>query len=95
MMMLICTSNTKATFEAQFMEKLNNTECWLNKRGAYKKVCIFHAFQFRTYGCQSFAQFDYKNSPGSLESGKVIHISGSRYGLKLKCPLMMPTDKQI
>ena len=44
MMMLICTSNTKATFEAPFMEKLNNTEGWLNKRVAYKKGVYFSCF---------------------------------------------------
>ena len=41
MMMLILIkqhpSNTQATFEAQFMKKLSNTEAGLKKNVAYKK----------------------------------------------------------
>ena len=40
MMVLACISNTYATFEAQFMKKLNNTEVELEKSDDYKKrVC--------------------------------------------------------
>ena len=37
MMVLTCISNTYATFEAQFMKKLNNTEVELEKCDDYKK----------------------------------------------------------
>ena len=42
MMILIC-SNTSATFEAQFMKKLTNTEAKLKKkRDLQKKQRVFH-----------------------------------------------------
>ena len=37
MMMVICISNAKATFEAQYMKKLSNTEAEMKKSVAYKK----------------------------------------------------------
>ena len=37
MMMVICVSNAKATFEAQYMKKLSNTEAEMKKSVAYKK----------------------------------------------------------
>ena len=55
MMMLICIKqhhshksvsydygNTQATFEAQFMKKLSNTEAGLKKSVAYKKKRVVH-----------------------------------------------------
>ena len=37
-------SSTKATFKAQFMKKLSNTEVELKKRIAYKDKCICQNF---------------------------------------------------
>ena len=39
--MMLILSNTKVTFEAQFIKKLSNTKAELNKNGAYKKTCSF------------------------------------------------------
>ena len=36
---LYVISNTKATFEAQFIKKLSNTEAELKESFAYKKAC--------------------------------------------------------
>ena len=34
-------SSTQATFEAQFMKKLNNTDAELKTSVVYKKACIY------------------------------------------------------
>ena len=39
---LYVLSNTEATFEAQFMKKLSNTEAELKKSDAYKKKRVSH-----------------------------------------------------
>ena len=41
-MMLVCIKQHQATFQAQFMKKLCNTEAELKKSDAFKKsVCFF------------------------------------------------------
>ena len=40
-MMLVCIKQHQATFQAQFMKKLSNTEAELKKSDAYKKACVF------------------------------------------------------
>ena len=40
-MVVICVKNTYATFEAQFMRKLSNTEAELKKKVAFKKKRVF------------------------------------------------------
>ena len=40
LIMIICLSNTYATFEVQFMKKLSNTEAKLKRSVAWKKACI-------------------------------------------------------
>ena len=40
-MMLVCIKQHQATFQAQFMKKLSNTEAELKKSNAYKKACFF------------------------------------------------------
>ena len=45
---MMLTRNTSATFEAQFMKKLTNTEGELLKSVVYKKTCILkekHSFE--------------------------------------------------
>ena len=39
--MMLILSNTKVTFEAQFIKKLSNTKAELKKNVAYKKTCSF------------------------------------------------------
>ena len=44
-------NNTSATFEAQFMKKLSNTEDELKKSVAYKNACICVRISlFKIYG---------------------------------------------
>ena len=40
-MMLVCIKQHQATFQAQFMKKLSNTEAELKKSDAYKKKRVF------------------------------------------------------
>ena len=48
-------SNIKATFEAQFMKKLSNTEAELKKRVAYrKKACNYVTFIIYLFFCFHF-----------------------------------------
>ena len=45
---LYVLSNTEATFEAQFMKKLSNTEAELKKSDAYKKS-VYHIERFHSH----------------------------------------------
>ena len=56
---LYILSNTKATFEAQFMKKLSNTEAELKKSVAYKKSLYFTFIQnfWMWYYCNQKSEF--------------------------------------